>query len=683
LRHSVVTARSIWLRHGPDTVFGAACKAVAAASWAYAFTIGVAFALHWKSDQLDPIAEWVALPVQSLALMLEVSLLCSRRLLPQSQRPTWWWVLAFTILSPVATVVWNTSPRDAHHHVFAVGDAIYFADYWVLTVAFALEFVRAGGSFRTVRTWLDTTTMTVVPLVAVWAFFLGPSMVSGVTLGITFPSTLAYAVTLACMMAMGALLCLQLHSWRSNGAILLLVAAAVLTAAWEIMWLTSWLTDRDFVGPYYNFGDVLSFAAINSAAAVTQFRAQVPFAAGNPRRRVESFFPALSLLVAIALVAGSVATTRQWDAWVLVALVVLCAMLLITRQWSSRKEVSLLNHQLAQREADARLTELVRRSSDLILLVSVDGQVSFASPASESMVGKPSAQVQHTRASDLFGEEYCGTLATVLERVGAQPGSASTIELRLKRADEKVRVIRMNAANEIANPLINGIVLTFTDITEQRTLEREVLDVATRERLRLSADLHDGLGQELFGISMLLQGAVTSPDPDPAIQASQLKTVVAHLNQAVGTTRDLARGLSPLQVVRGSLGGALRAFAAESDNSVAVRVDVAAAFDERAIDDMTAEHLYRIAQEALTNALHHSGCTHIDIALRRTASDFQLDIVDDGRGFDTSSVYPGLGLRLMEYRAQILGGTLRVEKIDGSGIRVAVVTPIGLCDIRL
>jgi PAS domain S-box-containing protein len=569
-------------------------------------------------------------------------------------------------------------PSTRAKALLTYADGLYLFDYWILTVAFALLFVSVGGSFRRPLVWLDGGTMIMVQLVGIWTFLLAPRASTGIDRHVSLSLIVAYTVTISTMTSMAALLWMQTRSTQRQTAILLLIGAGLFEVTWEVVWLASWLSNRDFAGSYYNYGDVLCFCCIGSAAVIMQGQAGRESSVLNPERSVESFLPALAALLAIAMVSGTVA--RQSDAWILVGLVLLCAALVLTRQRSVRKELKAMSTALALREADARLTELVRRSADLILVIDADGVIGFASPAAESMLSIAPAALQGRRGAELLGAAHQTQLANFIEGLrtaAAAPAPApASMELRLNGSSGTDRIFKVSGSNQLTNPLIRGIVLTVTDVTEQRVLEREVLDAATRERTRLCGDIHDGLGQELVGIAMLLQGAATVPDPDPVVHKAQLRTVIGHVNRSIQIARDLARGLSPLHVVRGSLSGALRRLAADSGARIPVHLAIDAAIDESQLDDISADHIYRIAQEAINNAIAHSNCTGIDITLRAEDSGLVLRVADDGNGFDPRSTdFPGLGLKLMEYRARLVGGTFRVDPLPNSGSSVVVTIP--------
>jgi signal transduction histidine kinase len=246
------------------------------------------------------------------------------------------------------------------------------------------------------------------------------------------------------------------------------------------------------------------------------------------------------------------------------------------------------------------------------------------------MLSRSTARAPDLPAQLLFGAAHEARLARLLDGVLADKSATAMLELRVEderpSRREAPRTFMINAENQLDNPLIHGLVLTINDVTAQRALEREVLDVATRERVRLCADIHDGLGQELTGIAMLLHVAATAPDPDPDRQRGHLESVVALVNRTIATARDLARGLSPLHVVRGSLAGALRRLAQESSVTIPIRVDIDRKFEEHVLDDFSADHVYRIAQEAVANALRHSACAGIDIELRHAAGNLVLNV---------------------------------------------------------
>lgn len=222
----------------------------------------------------------------------------------------------------------------------------------------------------------------------------------------------------------------------------------------------------------------------------------------------------------------------------------------------------------------------------------------------------------------------------------------------------------------------------INDVTERKRLEREILEIADREQQRIGSDLHDGLGQELTGIALLLRGIAAQLDKAGQPLERDVEEVIGLVNGAIETTRSLARGLSPISAEGGGLVVALKALTARCRERYGIPVefhDAAGAASER-LDEDAATHLYRIAQEALTNVARHGIAASAAIRLGRLpgGKGLQLVIEDDGCGFEPHPLRAseGLGLKIMRYRAQLLGGDLAVESSPGSGTRVCCELPL-------
>ncbi len=207
------------------------------------------------------------------------------------------------------------------------------------------------------------------------------------------------------------------------------------------------------------------------------------------------------------------------------------------------------------------------------------------------------------------------------------------------------------------------------DITERNELQKNVLEVSEAERRRIGQDLHDGLGQELTGLGFLagrLDGRLRKLSPAQAPLAQQ---IAEGLDRALKNVRQVSKGLIPMDVSAEGLQVALEDLAVEisSQTSVTCRFSGSAAVN----DSQHATNLYRIAQEAVSNALRHSLAHEITLSLNDNAGRITLSIHDDGVGFpDQSLATPGLGLKTMRYRANLIGGALLIESTTDSGTRV-------------
>jgi PAS domain S-box-containing protein len=224
----------------------------------------------------------------------------------------------------------------------------------------------------------------------------------------------------------------------------------------------------------------------------------------------------------------------------------------------------------------------------------------------------------------------------------------------------------------------SGAIFLGRDITERKWLERRILSISDAEQQRIGADLHDGLGQHLTGIACLAAALrdrlQNSSSPAEAQQASLIASLV---NEAISQCRALSRGLCPVQLEHTGLPSALEdlTFQVQLISGVNCRFE-AVGTPPRCSHD-AAMHLYRITQEAINNAIRHGSARSVNVSLITNGSTGKVVIEDDGVGFDPSKqrTSPGVGLRLMNYRAAIIGGTFSVDRRPGGGVSVECTFP--------
>ena len=220
-----------------------------------------------------------------------------------------------------------------------------------------------------------------------------------------------------------------------------------------------------------------------------------------------------------------------------------------------------------------------------------------------------------------------------------------------------------------------GISIAMRDITERKRLEQEILDVSGRERHSIGRDLHDGLGQELTGVALMLRGLATRIQARCPDVVENVNEVVGLVNQSIHTARSLAHGLLPVRTETGGLVAALRTLAARSRDVYGLEVNFQAETPpDFALSETNSSHLYRIVQEALTNAARHGHATLVDVTLAATHDTFSLHVTDDGHGFVRSAATStGMGLKIMRYRADMIGAKFDLYPNEPRGTIVQVI----------
>lgn len=275
---------------------------------------------------------------------------------------------------------------------------------------------------------------------------------------------------------------------------------------------------------------------------------------------------------------------------------------------------------------------------------------------------------------DANGEitEWFGTSADVTERKEAEEA------LQKLNEDLEARVAARTAALLTST---ESLLRSTADVVkaneERRHLQDDVLRTSEAERARIGEDLHDDLGQQLAGIWCLSLAMQKNLETRSSPEAADAARISEHLGKSLALTRSLARGLHPVAAEAGGLMAALRALADRSSELFKVRCRLVCRHHVDIHDPAMATHLFRIAQEAVTNACKHGHAKHIQIALSTTSERLKLSISDDGSRVPKPDHAGGggMGIRIMNFRAESLGGSLVFHWKPGGGSRVTCTIP--------
>jgi PAS domain S-box-containing protein len=216
------------------------------------------------------------------------------------------------------------------------------------------------------------------------------------------------------------------------------------------------------------------------------------------------------------------------------------------------------------------------------------------------------------------------------------------------------------------------------DVSERRTFGNALIDVLAGEQRRIAGEIHDGLGQELTGLALSLRALATRAERNQQPGAKDLDDLARLATRCIEGSKKIVQGLSPLSDAGGSLELALDSLARRASMSGTPVRFQACAQAPLTVKTEVLDHFYRIAQEAVQNALKHAAADAIDIELWTDDSEVRLSILDDGRGLPPEmAAHEGLGMRTMHFRASAIGGTLVIETRNGGGTAVRCEAPQG------
>jgi PAS domain S-box-containing protein len=221
----------------------------------------------------------------------------------------------------------------------------------------------------------------------------------------------------------------------------------------------------------------------------------------------------------------------------------------------------------------------------------------------------------------------------------------------------------------------SAVLVFATDVTERKALGRALIEAIAGEQRRIGQEMHDGLGQELTGVSLSMRALANRASRERLAVASDLDQLAALIAASIQSAQRIVHGLSPLAGADGNLVAALGKLA-ERGSVGGIQVRLHSRLEAPLTLPLEARnHLYRIAQEALQNAHKHSGARYIDIEFAVRTDSVRLAVIDDGNGSAAAATGTGLGMRTMRYRAASIGGRLSVRSRNPSGTTVLCEAP--------
>lgn len=316
-----------------------------------------------------------------------------------------------------------------------------------------------------------------------------------------------------------------------------------------------------------------------------------------------------------------------------------------------------------------------------VVLLDRAGHIELTNAAFDRLFCSSAQDLTGSSISDLIGVRSADKASRSagerrLERLRNQTGACDVLFRRRDGTEFTGEVVTAAVAPESAGRWLAVV----WDVSERKRLEQEVLDIASTERRRFGYELHDGLCQELTGVVLIIRAMATILSRGTPPTVRQLDDVVDLISAASESARAMARGLSPVTLDRGGLAPALKLLVnrARKVYNVDVRLRCKVPI-ELAIEETTANHLYRIAQESISNAVKHGKARTVTVRLWVDDSCVRLSVTDDGAGLPAGAFHgPGMGLKVMEYRTRLMGGVIDVVRRRGGGTAIHCVCPVSL-----
>ncbi len=322
-----------------------------------------------------------------------------------------------------------------------------------------------------------------------------------------------------------------------------------------------------------------------------------------------------------------------------------------------------------------RYVNLFENANDIVYTHDLGGRITSINQTGERLLQRPRQEILNKNIVDLVVPEEQGAARQWLHQVlkGEDPPAAEWDFTGAAGQRVKLEISTRLIKQQERGVEVEGIA---RDITERKRLEREILEISNREQRRIGHDLHDGICQLLAGIAFMSENLADVLEEKRVVESSQAERISVLINTAISQTRSVARGLFPVRLEENGLASALEELAANASELFKLNCRFVSRQPPPHVENEIALHLYYIALEAVANAAKHGKAREITISLEPAKDGYMLGVQDDGTGFITGGApASGMGIRIMQSRARVIGTTLSLESRPSGGTHVVCLFP--------
>jgi diguanylate cyclase (GGDEF)-like protein/PAS domain S-box-containing protein len=468
-----IVARWAGLAFAISVIYSGACILVMLSGWG-------------GPSAVEFIGAWGSLPVSAaICVVLWPSLVDPK--LSARRRLAWRAIFAALVLDLVASIGWGYGAFTENVTIGSWPDVLYIFYYPLAALAFGLLYFDLGGRLNTSRALIDFATISIGFGSLLWFTALAP--VAGLTAAELKEnwSAVGYGIGDAIAIIAGAMLAMQITDWREERPVVWLLIAMVVTLISDLLWVNAELRGTYEIGGASDVGYIVFYLCMFAAVRHQLSQCRPAVSTYGLQGDLRGSLPIVALMVGTIALLDDRLNLATAQSPLLIGVLIATTLLVVAGQAFATREVVALHREVATRRFDERLTELVRRSSDMIAICDTEGVIRFASPSSEQLLGVPPGELAGQRIDQVLGPA-APQVRDVFDQVMRAAHSEQITNFSIQQHDGEKRSFKMVIANLCHVESIRGVTLNIRDVSEATRLHDQLRTLAFHDSLTLLAN---------------------------------------------------------------------------------------------------------------------------------------------------------------------------------------------------